>query len=107
MNDEDVLKAKKYAGERPVKDEDLLKVVLSYMYDKDLPKARKISGKSPYIATAIMAHNRAGREIPNVTTLYPGKLPISEDGVHTTAEGQFILGKVTASAVEEFYKAKE
>jgi hypothetical protein len=35
------------------------------------------------------------------------QLPISEDGVHTTAEGQFILGKVTATAVEEFYKAKE
>jgi hypothetical protein len=46
-------------------------------------------------------------EIPNVVTVYPGKLPISEDGVHTTAEGQFILGKVTATAVEEFYKAKE
>ena len=32
-------------------------------------------------------------------------LPISEDGVHTNAEGQMILGKVTASGVEEFYNA--
>ena len=107
MNDEDLAKAKKSAGGRPVKDLDLLQVVLSYLYDKDLPKARKLARKSPYIGTVIMAHNRAGREIPKVATLYPGKLPISEDGVHTNAEGQFILGKVTATAVEEFYKAKE
>ncbi len=107
MSDEDLLKAKESAGDRPVNDAELLKVVLSWLSDYDLPKARKLPGKSPYIGTAIMAHNRAGREIPNVTTLYPGKLPISEDGVHTTAEGQFILGKVTASAVEELYKAKE
>lgn len=37
---------------------------------------------------------------------HPAKdLPISEDGVHTNAEGQMILGKVTASGVEEFYNA--
>ena len=54
-----------------------------------------------------MAHNRAGREIPNVAALHPGNLPISDAGVHTTAEGQMILGKTAASAVEEFYKAEE
>ena len=53
------------------------------------------------------AHNRAGQEIPNVVTLHPGELPISEDGVHTNAEGQKIIGKVTATAVEEFYEANE
>jgi hypothetical protein len=30
----------------------------------------------------------------------------SEDGVHTNAEGQMKLGKVTASAVEEFFEFK-
>ncbi|MFC1596452.1 sialate O-acetylesterase [Planctomycetota bacterium] len=86
-------------------DEDLLQVVLSHPYDQDMSKARKLSAQSPCIGTVIMAHNRVGREIPNVVTLYPGKLPISEDGVHTNAEGQMILGKVTASGVEEFCNA--
>jgi hypothetical protein len=106
MNDEDLAKAKESAGGRPVNDEELLQGVLSYLYDKDLPKARKLGRGSPYIGTVIMAHNRAGREIPNVSTVYPGKLPISEDGVHTNAEGQMKLGKVTASAVEEFFEFK-
>ena len=47
---------------------------------------------------------RAGREIPNVTTIYPGKLPTGADGVHFSAEGYVALGKITASAVEQFYK---
>jgi lysophospholipase L1-like esterase len=34
-------------------------------------------------------------------------LPVGDDGVHLNAEGQMMLGKMTASAVEEFYKAKE
>ena len=104
MSDEDLANAKESAGGRPVKDEELLQVALSYLYDQDMSKDRKLARTSPYIGTVIMAHNRASREIPNVVTLYPGKLPISEDGVHTNAEGQKILGKVTASAVEEFYK---
>ncbi len=105
MSEEDLANAKKSAGGRSVKDEELLQVVLSYLYDQDMSKARKLARTSPYIGTVIMAHNRAGREIPNVATLYPGELPISEDGVHTNAEGQMILGKVTASGVEEFYNA--
>ena len=64
--------------------------------------------KRPYIATVIMAHNRAGRELPNVTTVHPGELPrIGGGNNHLNAEGQIKLGKITASAVELFYKAKE
>ena len=107
MNDEDLANAEKSATGRAVKDKELLQLALSYLYDQDLPKARKLAHKLPYIGTVIMAHNRAGQEIPNVAAVHPGELPISDDGVHTTAEGQKILGKVTASAVEEFYKAKE
>ena len=105
MSDEDLLKAKKSASKRPLNDEDLLKVVLSYM--NDLPRAKKPPSKRPYIATVIMAQNRAGRDIPNVTTVYPGKLPSGEDGTHYSSEGYITLGKIAASAVEEFYKAEE
>jgi len=105
LSDEDLANAKKSAGGRAVKDENLLQVVLSYLYDQDMSKARKLARTSPYIGTVIMAHNRAGREIPSVATLHPGELPISEDGVHTNAEGQMILGKVTASGVETLYTA--
>jgi lysophospholipase L1-like esterase len=104
VSDEDVLKAKKSASKRPMNDADLLKVLVSYM--SDLPKARKLSSR-PYIATVIMAQNRAGREIPNVVNVHHGKLPVGKDGVHLNAEGQIILGKITASAVEEFYKANK
>jgi hypothetical protein len=107
MSDEDLLEAKKSAGKPPVKDEELLKVLLSYMNDKNSLKTRKSVGRRPYIATVIMAQNRAGREIPNVTTVYPGKLPSGADGTHLSSEGYITLGKITASAVEEFYKAKE
>jgi lysophospholipase L1-like esterase len=106
MSDEDLLKAKKSAGKDPVKDEELLKVVLSYLNEQGSPEVRK-SGGRPFIATVFMAQNRAGRDIPNVTTVYPGKLPSGEDGTHYSSEGYIKLGKITASAVEEFYKAKE
>ena len=105
MSDEDQLKAKKSASKRPVKDEDLLKAVLAYMYE--LPKAKKPKSKRPYIGTVIMAQNRAGRELPNVATVHPGELPrIGGGNNHINAEGQIKLGKITASAVGEFYKAK-
>ena len=54
-----------------------------------------------------MAQNRAGREIPNVFTLYPGEMPKGADGVHFNSEGYIMLGKFTADAVEEFYKENE
>ena len=69
--------------------------------------ALKPKSKRPYIATVIMAQNRAGREIPNVASVHPGKLPVGDDGSHINAEGQIKPGKITASAVEELHKAKE
>jgi acetyl esterase/lipase len=105
MSDEDVLKAKKSASKALENDEELLKVLLSHIYAKGSFKA---FGKRPYIGTVIMAQNRAGRDIPKVTTLYPGNLPrIGGDNNHINAEGQIKLGKIVASAVEEFYKTKE
>lgn len=86
-------------------DADLLKVLVSYMVD--FPKAKKLSGKRPYIAPVIMAQNRAGREIPNVVNVHHGKLPVGQDGIHLNAEGQVKLRKMTANAVEKFYKAKK
>ena len=54
-----------------------------------------------------MAQNRAGREMPNVTTLYPGELPrIGGGNNHYNSEGYVILGQKTADAVEDFYKDK-
>lgn len=107
MSDEDLREAKKMAGKDPVNDEDLLKAALSHLNDKDPSELTKYMGRRTYLASVLMAQNRAGREIPNVTTLYPGKLPIGNDGVHYSSEGYITLGKITASAVEEFYKTKE
>ena len=105
-------------------DEELFKTVLSNMSDEEALKARKssandkellqtlvntskLAGKRPFIAHVIMAQNRAGREIPNVFTLYPGEMPKGADGVHFNSEGYIMLGKFTADAVEEFYKENE
>jgi len=107
LSEEDLLNAKKSAGESPETDEELLEALLSFMNEKDASELRKSTGKRPYITTVIAAQNRAGREIPKVTTLYPGRLPIGADGTHYSSEGYIMLGKITASAVEEFYKAKE
>lgn len=104
MSEEDVRKAKKSASTPPATDADLLDVLVSYM--SDLPKEKKLSGKNPYIATVIMAQNRAGREIPDVVSVHHGKLPVEQDGIHFNAEGQIQLGKITASAIAKFYKEK-
>ena len=77
------------------------------MDDKGLLNgATPMAKKQRYLAEVIAAQNRAGRDMPNVTTIYPGKLPIGTDGVHYSSEGYVTLGKITATAVEEFYKAK-
>jgi hypothetical protein len=86
---------------------DLPVFVLTYMSDEDLAKIETPAGKRPHLRTVLMAHNRAGRELPNVTTVHHGRLPVREDGVHFNAEGQIQLGKLTASAVEEFYMTIE
>ena len=99
--------AKRSASTAPENDGELLKILLSYINDLDLAEAKKLGGRRPYIATVINAQNRAGREIPNVSTVYPGKLPSGADGTHYSSEGYITLGKITASAIEEFYKANK
>jgi len=81
--------------------------VLTYLSDEDLAKARASSGKRKYHKTVLMAHNKAGRDIPNTTTVHHGKLPVEKDGVHFNHEGQVKLGKMTADAVEAFYESKK
>lgn len=100
MNDEDILEAKKLAGKENLSNKDLLKAVVSYVNDNNLLEAEW----SPYIGTVIMAQNRAGREIPNVITVNPGKLPTTKN--HYNSEGCVMLGKIIASAIEEFYSKK-
>jgi len=105
MSDEEVLKAKQSARKPPESDKDVLELLLAHLESNGSLKA---FGKRPYIATVIMAQKRAGRDIPNVTTLYPGRLPrIGGDNNNINAEGQIKLGKNVASAVEEIYRAKE
>ena len=105
LNEEETLEAKKSAGKGPVDDEKLLKAVLTYVDDHGLLKtANPRVKKQRYLATVISAQNRAGRELPNVTTLYPGRLPIGVDGVHYSSDGYIKLGKITASAIEKFYQ---
>jgi hypothetical protein len=102
MIDKDVQEAKKSVSKPPENDVDMLKLLLSYLEEKGSLKA---FGKRPYIANVIMAQNRAGRVIPNVTTLYPGELPrIGGGNNHYNSEGYVKLGKITADSVEEFYK---
>lgn len=80
--------------------------VLTYASDEDLA-AKTLTGKRKYLKTVLMAHNRAGRDIPDTTTVLHGQLPKEKDGVHFNHEGQIKLGKMTADAVEAFYNAKE
>lgn len=95
------LQVKDVAGENlPVE------VLLKFLNDASLAKLRQLFGKRPYIAGVIAAQNRAGREISEVTTLFPGQLPKGPDGTHYTAEGYITLGKLTATAVEDYYQAK-
>ena len=102
----DATKARQSAGKGSVKDEESLQAVLAYIDENGLLKTTKPTVKKRrYLATVISAQNRAGRELPNVVTLYPGKLPIG-DGVHYSSDGYVILGKITASGVEEYYRTK-
>ena len=103
---EDALEAKKSAGEGSEKTSDMLEAVLSYIDANGLFATKSpVVKKQRYLAEVIAAQNRAGRDMPNVTTIYPGELP--KEGVHYNSEGYVLLGKFTATAVEEFYRAKE
>jgi len=100
----DALKARQSAGKGSVKDEESLQAVLAYIDENGLLKTSKPTVKKRrYLATVISAQNRAGRELSNVVTLYPGELPLG-DGVHYSSDGYVTLGTMTASAVEEFYR---
>ncbi len=104
MSDEDLSRIKNPAGKPEVKKDELLQAVLNYLNELSFSKLRKMSGKRPYMMEVIASQNRAGREIHNVATIYPGELPKGADGTHYSAEGYITLGKFTASAVQEFYK---
>jgi len=79
--------------------------VLTYASDEDLA-AKTLTGKRKYLKPVLMAHNRAGRDIPNTITVLHGQLPMEKDGVHFNHEGQITLGKMTAAAIADFYKAE-
>jgi hypothetical protein len=81
--------------------------VLTYARDEDLAKATEPKGKRKYHRTVLMAHNKAGRDIPNTTTVIHGKLSCGKDGAHFNHDGQITLGKMTADAVGDFYQEKE
>ena len=104
ISGEDLQKVRNPAGETLVNKDELLESFLNYVNEASWSELRKTAGKRPYIAAVIAAQNRAGREIPNVATIYPGKLPVGADGTHYSSEGYVTLGKFTATAVEEFYK---
>jgi len=74
--------------------------VLTYVTDAELAQIKQISSKRPYLRQVFMAHNRAGRDIPNTVTVHHGRLPVLDDGIHYNAEGQLMLGKMAASSVE-------
>jgi len=81
--------------------------VLTYSNDEGLTKAT-FTGKREHLKIVLMAHNKAGREIENTVTLHHGKnLPMMKDGVHFNHEGQFIVGKMTADAIEAFYQKEK
>ena len=106
MSDDDKRKVSSRAGKAPVKKHELLEAVLAHLNELSWSDLRKTFGKRPWIAGVIAAQNKAGRDIPNVVTIYPGELPKGADGTHYSSEGYITLGKLTASAVEEFYKSK-
>jgi|GEM_PF-475149 len=109
IDKEDALEAKKSAGKGALKTEEMLDAVLFYVDANGLFSSKSpIVKKQRYLATVISAQNRAGREMPNVTTLHPGDLPrIGGGNPHYNSEGYVLLGKKTADAVEAFYQDNE
>lgn len=100
-----MVKAEVAAGKAPKSDMERLEALFSYL---EQTGGLKAFNKRAFIIQVIMEQNRAGREMPNVTTLYPGELPrIGKGNAHYNSEGYVILGKKTADAVEAFYKDKE
>jgi len=106
MSDEDRAKIKELKGKDAAGENQRVEVLLKFLNDASPAKLRTLAGKRLYIAWVIAAQNRAGREIAEVTTLYPGQLPKGADGTHYTAEGYTTLGKITATAVQDYFQAK-
>ena len=80
--------------------------ILTPLSDEDLAK-KTFADKYKCLMLILRAQNRAGRDIPNTVTVVHGMdLPLVEKR-HYNTEGQLTLVKMTAYAVEEFYKAKE
>jgi hypothetical protein len=104
LSEDDLQKVQNPAGKELVDQDELLQSFLNYMRESSWSQVRNKANKRPYIAVVIAAQNRAGREMPNVITIHPGKLPTGADGVHYTSAGYLTLGKFTAAAVEDFYK---
>lgn len=89
---------------KDVGEPDLPAFILTYLSDEELNKlSADTTGKRAHIGTVMKALNRTGRDIPNTVTVHHGKLPLV-DAVHFNHEGQITLGKMTADAVEAFYK---
>ena len=82
-------------------------VFVQTYYSDEVLAAHTSAGRRPYLKAVLMAHNRAGRDIPNTTTIHHGKLPTNADGIHFNTEGQLKLGEMTAAAIAECYKAKQ
>ena len=106
LGDKDRAKIKELQGKDAAGENQRVEVLLKFLNDASLAKLRQLFGKRPYIAGVVAAQNRAGREIAEVTTLYPGQLPKGADGTHYTAEGYTTLGKITATAVQDYFQAK-
>jgi len=106
LSDQDRATIKELRAKEVAEENLRVEVLLKFLNDASPAKRRQLSGKRPYIAGVIAAQNRAGREIAEVTTLFPGQLPKGPDGTHYTAEGYITLGKLTATAVEDYYQEK-
>ena len=106
ISDKDLAEAKESANTPPDNDIELLKVLVPYLEENPPPDLKKLLGKRSHILSVFLAQTRAGREIPNTTTISHERLPVLDDGIHFNAEGQIQLGKVAASAIEAFYQTK-
>ncbi len=78
MNDEDAVEAKTRVNEPPENDEELVSVLVSHLEDNPSPKARKRLNRRPHFLAVVLAQNRAGRAIPNVTTVRHETLPVMD-----------------------------
>ncbi len=62
----------------------------------------------PEIVSLVRVQANAGKELPNVYSVFHGIPPLMPDGIHFNAEGQLLLGNLFADAYEKniFYTRK-